>query len=414
MSSKINNNEIKYCMSIINSVITKEPITENYDNEIDFDLVLKYTFQNGLLGICFNVLFNSTKFTDIQFKNQLRKSIVFRMINQKKSNDTILTLLEAAEQSNISMVLFKGLEIARLYPDPNLRFSSDADIYVSLEERESAIHFLEEKGFSYKEKGSKEDVLNFLNQEGCKIELHSCLWEDYRGSLTKKLDKFDLLNPDKLLKVNYNGKSYYTMGYEDHLIFQMFHIIKHFILESVGIRYLIDVTLFINSHIDEIDFNDFWEKMRLLKYEEFCYYYFSLGIKYFSLNPKCIEDVSGKYAYDDSVEEIMINEFWVIDKEEKDEYFGTYNAIGMMSDYLMQDVEHSSITKRLLFPKANEISDVYPYLNKFPFLLPIAWIQRAIKKTILVVKDDDYRNNKNSMYQKSNIKVDIIKKFGLT
>lgn len=411
MNNVLNKNEIMYCMSIINSVLTKEPIDDSYSTQIDYDIVYRYIYQNGLLGICFNDLFEKNRTKDLELKNKLRKSIIMSMIRQKRMNNSVLELLELAEQRNIRMVLFKGLELARLYPDPNLRFSSDADIYVSLEERESAIKLLEEKGFTYKEAGSKDLVLNFCNQDGCKIELHSCLWEDYKGTLAKKLDRLDLLNKKKLKKVKYKDNSYYTLGYEEHLIFQMFHIIKHFIIESVNIRYLIDVTLFINSHIDEIDFNDFWVKMKNLGYEEFCYYYFSLGVKYFSLDPRCIEKVKDKYNFNSTIEDILLHEFWI--RDYNDEFVGSYNAIGVMSEYLMQDVEHSNITNRLLFPKADEISDVYTYLNKYPFLLPVAWVHRAIRKIVLVINDDNYRSNKNSMYKKSNKKVDIIKKIGL-
>ena len=64
----------------------------------------------------------------------------------------------------------------------------------------------------------------------------------------------------------------------------LYHIVKHFFLAGIGVRHLIDLSLYYNTYKSQIDLKLLWRHLRQLEYEFFCSYIFSICIKRFNMN----------------------------------------------------------------------------------------------------------------------------------
>ena len=168
-----------------------------------------------------------------------------RMITELKR------VLQAAEERGIQLIMFKGLALAELYPEPYMRTSSDVDLLVSEEQRYAAENVLVELGYEKIEELSKTHVPTYVVDDGnryLKIELHDRLWEDYEGKQADILKEMQLDNPKTFIQQKAVGINITTLGHTEHLIYQIFHIAKHFFFEGISLRYLVDIMLFIEAH----------------------------------------------------------------------------------------------------------------------------------------------------------------------
>lgn len=382
--------------------------TEQWEEAIE---LLKKNKLLGLTHCAMEALPDEQKPDDEQ--RAMWKQVTFSTgLMQMIRNDEIVKLLEEGYKRGIKWIVFKGLPIALLYPDPKMRLSCDADIFVDAEQCNEAKALLEEFGFEYNEKRSKEHVHNYYKGDRAAVELHTRLWEDYEGEPTRILDSFELTKEDTLLSVEIQGKQIKTLGYTEHLIYQMFHIIKHFSLEGVGLRYITDVTLYINYFIDKIDMERFWESMDKLYYGKFCDCFFKLAIEYFGLTK---EALCSKYAQNEIAEglfEDIINAGKIGEDDTT-----AWRVLHMISPYMMWEREKpkskGEVYKNILFPKKEILYEQYHYCERNKILIPIAWINRICRVTRTGIKRGDLAEDMSFKMDKVNHRLDLMGKTGL-
>lgn len=305
---------------------------------------------------------------------------LYTFINQKKCFNSLKSLVEEFTSKEISYALFKGFIIANLYTNPYYRISSDSDILVSESQREAATAIIIEHGYIIEAEDCKDTVVTtFINEEvGHKIELHTSLFEDYEG---KKIDLLNSMNLDdnaKRVSISIDGVDFVTLGHEEHLVYQLFHFIKHFIVEGVSIRYLIDITLFINKYYEAISWESFWDKMTILGYDKFARRFFSICQQHYGLKS---EVMSIKNEDKDlNAEEIILLDL-IYKGNSQGHQQKRYHLKGYLNGYLVgekEDINESSLYKKIkkFFPKQRDINDYYAYAKKHKFLVPVAWVHR--------------------------------------
>ena len=207
-----------------------------------------------------------------------------------------------------------------------------------------------------------------------KIELHFSLWEDYEGYQMELLDSMQLTREESLIKIKIGNADAWTLSPTNHLIFQMFHIIKHFVVQGIGTRYMLDITCFVNHHLNELDKDMFWSCMEQLHYTDFCIHYFRLCIKYLNLK----QDILPNHDCPDDLEkqDKLLSDMMAFSNREK----ADYKVITLMSPYLEGRETRSggSVMRklRLIFPKPDVLQDDFAYAKKHHILLPIAWVHK--------------------------------------
>lgn len=296
-------------------------------------------------------------------------------IREMSRNADLERVLQAAAEWNIKLICFKGNVIARLYPEWKTRISGDSDIYVYERDKSKAVKLLQDLGYRQYMEDSKEMVPVYVHPfRNHKIELHFSLWEDYEGYQMELLDSMQLTREESLIKIKIGNADAWTLSPTNHLIFQMFHIIKHFVVQGIGTRYMLDITCFVNHHLNELDKDMFWSCMEQLHYTDFCIHYFRLCIKYLDLNQDILPNQD--CLDDENKQDKLLTDMMAFSNREK----ADYKVITLMSPYLEGRETRSggSVMRklRLIFPKPDVLQDDFAYAKKHHILLPIAWVHK--------------------------------------
>ena len=296
-------------------------------------------------------------------------------IREMSRNADLERVLQAAAEWNIKLICFKGNVIARLYPEWKTRISGDSDIYVYERDKSKAVKLLQDLGYRQYMEDSKEMVPVYVHPfRNHKIELHFSLWEDYEGYQMELLASMQLTREESLIKIKIGNADAWTLSPTNHLIFQMFHIIKHFVVQGIGTRYMLDITCFVNHHLNELDKDMFWSCMEQLHYTDFCIHYFRLCIKYLDLNQDILPNQD--CLDDENKQDKLLTDMMAFSNREK----ADYKVITLMSPYLEGRETRSggSVMRklRLIFPKPDVLQDDFAYAKKHHILLPIAWVHK--------------------------------------
>lgn len=311
-------------------------------------------------------------------------------MKQLASTQELRHILKIAGEQKLTPVLFKGIVLAALYPEPSMRFSSDADIFIPVDQRPSMEQLLTSQGYTLVPEASKEHVPVYHINTGnrcLKIELHDCLWEDYTGTQADILESLQLTAPDTLLTLSPLGIPVLTLGHTEHLIYQIFHIAKHFAFEGLRLRFLTDLTLFINTYKNDIDFTRFWNTMELLGYSSFCDSLFRICSHYLGLSDVILPSSKKREPLNETFLEDII-----LAGKVGDHQVHNWASTDLLVSYFMRDNQASSGLKHKLeifFPMPSALKDKFSYAKKCPLLLPIAWIHRffsALRYSILCKK----------------------------
>lgn len=306
----------------------------------------------------------------------LKNSSTGRAVAQMEAVRQLKYVFEEAGKRGIKLINFKGLTLATLYPEPFMRFTSDYDLLVSNTQKEAAKSMFVEMGFVCDKEDSKDHVPVYKKGR-LVVELHDCLWEDYTGKQADLLDKYKLDAEDKLLKMNAFGIEYTTLGYTEHLVYQVFHAAKHLAFEDINLRFFTDMMLYVDKYHEKIDFDLFWDELRELKYDAFCAAFFRIGEEWLGMQQRILPK---EYA-DSPINERLLE---VTMERSKGSQKGIekFASVGFVSAYFMRDLtwegDNTSKTSKILFPSPNQLKEKYAYAKKHHILLPIAWCHRFI------------------------------------
>ncbi len=285
--------EFSYLLHLLNSTINGTP-TLPPSQELDWERLNTLSDMHMVSSIIFPNVAKLSTATVIP-KNVLDRLKSYTFVTgvaQLRKKSYLLNVLKAFEKSNIPMILLKGPMLSSLYPVPSSRISVDSDIYVKPEDRERVKQlFVEELSYTEEENPSGKYVIKYFFND-YHVESHCSLWKGDTGDRFKRLSELGVDSFDNTINVKFNNTSANTMSITNTYIYLMYHMVKHFIIKGVGVRYLTDITLFATHYHKEIDYNAFWNAMDILGYRTFCVDFFGLCSKYLSLDINLIEGLT--------------------------------------------------------------------------------------------------------------------------
>lgn len=392
-------------LAIINSSISDSKPNIDSVSSTEWESIFEQLRRGKLIGITYDTVSQLPEellpnkemlwlWKKVSFSIGMRQLIAINELNR---------IVNKAKEINLHLIFFKGIPLAHLYPRPNMRDSSDADIFVAPEDRERAENILVELGYQHDLGCSKNSVQTYTIENGSRtmcIELHTRLWEDYTSPQTIYLDSLHITSPENLITTTACGIEVSTLNYMNHLVYQIFHVVKHFVFEGLPLRYLADLTLYINTYKEFIDFDIFWEHMCKLKYD-----LFTVSLLQFCMQYLGMADVGIPGEYKDvKITETFSNDLmcsgqFINDNEEH--WLSLYYLLPYYSGERSVSAS-SKIGLQTYFPSAKNLNDNFSYAKKHPILLPIAWCHRfinAIKYTIYCKKHSQSASKAVSKYQ---------------
>ena len=359
---------------------------EKYDGEkIDFeDLVYIYKMSeiHHVVPMIYNAAYNEDFFKECDANFQaMFKSSAFRYIfSQIQRTNHFLEVYKKLIEKNIKILVFKGIIFRNMYNNPDDRISSDEDILIKKEDYEKVKEFFLSEGFEFIDKG--EECAYFSKSTGLCIEVSTSLFSHESkayGHLNKLFE--DVF--EKSIKINIDKIDILTLSHEQHLIYIVFHNMKHFLTGGFGIRQVADFSKYIETYGEYINWEKFWSDLKDLNYDTFALNLIEISLKYLGFN-------NDKITYPDNItsfDELKNSQKYYINSESLINDIldaGVFGASTMNRKHTalmtLDAVEDKKKSNRLkaVFPNVNYLKDNYTYLQKYPILLPVAWGQRIL------------------------------------
>ena len=328
-----------------------------------------------------------------------RKRIVGQMRQLAFSNNawraSILRLIQQMNDTGIPALLIKGYTVADCYAAPDCRMSGDVDVLIDPKDEKRACAFMKANGFAVDRrwKNGHHDVCQHP-QLGC-VELHVMLYgEIVEDVWFGRMDGREFVCESAIEVATQDG-SYRTLGYTDHMIFLMLHLIKHFIMTGMSLRMMLDVALFFSHHAERIDSARFWKTMESLKYGTIAQSILWAMVRYCGIDATSLPGLCEACPKQvGMILDDLENGGWLgkIDEKAREEGWYEYNRQLLMKNrskaqYLLFML-HWKIGAYLkaLFPSRKTLAIRYPCVQKSALLIPLVWLHRLIFRGSRAVK----------------------------
>lgn len=337
-----------------------------------------------------------------ELSSAFRREAILESRAQCTKTAVLLKLTNAFENASVRYVIVKGVVCRELYSVPDARNSADEDIFILRDELDAAEAALTSLGF-VKNGSDDADVVHWFERSSAlHIELHF--------KLTSKL--FDSLEPyfsdqiKRRISFPVGTSHVYTFAPTANLVFMVSHAQKHFIAGGFGIRTLCDTALFAVKHVEYIDKDELYEKLRSVNAVTFFHQLLAIARDYLSIDTSAW-DISDVTAGEDLLDDIL-----------KAGIYGqstrTRRHSSSLSVIAAEHGESASNLIRVIFPSADTISVRYPFVKKHPLLLPVGWIKRIADYSRELAHSKKGENSPKATVLLHKQRAELMKKYGIT
>lgn len=259
-------------------------------------------------------------------------------------------VLNALSEAGMSCIALKGWEMRKLYPKSAPRQMVDLDIlvfpydYSRIESSMKKLGFIPDRVSSWKHDGFKKNEVN--------VEMHKRLMDD-----SDIIQKWERNIWEKAVPVHGN---IFKMKIEDYYIFHFVHLHKDFMNGSLGLRRIVDTWLLQKQKFDTDEVKAELQLFGMWTFHE----------RMVSLS----RAVMGEEPIDKNSEILLAHAF-------KHGIYGSdvsYKASRIVS--MGKSVKSGKFNSALaaVFLPYKRMKAQFPILGKWPVLLPLCWIWRAL------------------------------------
>lgn len=309
-------------------------------------------------------------------------------IRQTLRDDAFGALWGEMEQAGIVALVMKGCVCRSLYPNPGLRPSSDEDILVKPEDFPRALQLLLDMGFRPRDGEIAEGAfeIGLISPQGLYIELHKSPFAPGSATAGQLEDYFAQVH-DRSMCVQTMAGRVRTMSGHDHMLYLLLHAYKHFIHSGFGIRQACDIALWAEAYDDCIDWPLLLQQCDLIRCGRFARTVFAAAREHlgFSVEKAGLRGLLPQDLPVGALLEDMLQAG----------VFGSSTGSRVHSATITRNAVEAdrqgkkSTALRSVFPKCGDLQGRYPYLRKYPVLLPVAWCSRLARYALEAGKKDN-------------------------
>ena len=178
--------------------------------------------------------------------------------NQRRFEDAVGRFARLMEENSIAYVVFKGLAVARHYPEPFVRTMGDVDFYVPKSCFDRAVEVIEQ---GLHVKMDKEDVDKHysFDWQGIRFEMHYQVEtfgsHRHQHRFDRMIDEAMAEHTDSFTVCDSDGNEteVSVLPPTEDLIVVFKHWFNHLLVEGVGLRQTLDLAVLLNAYRDKID-----------------------------------------------------------------------------------------------------------------------------------------------------------------
>lgn len=336
----------EYFLNCVSAVINGGEIPA-MPGEVDEKTVFSLAVRNSAQALLYFANEESRIFSD-ELTLKLKKSYQAAMLREMSQQAEIEKIRKEFAENGISFMLLKGSHLKALYPKPEMRFMVDMDVLVRKADVEKAREILISHGLRQSMNNGKDIVL--LKEPFLTVELHNTLFmEDYY------MYDYFLGVWDRAEKVS---DFEYKMSDADLYIYSLAHLAEHYTTAGACFRPTMDIYL-MNKKVNVLNTQEARE-------------YISAELEKLELN-----------SFEENIKKVGLHIFEDGQLDGNTELMEKYIVFGPPVKHAAQAAKaNKSKSSRIisaLFPGLRHMKNIYPILEKLPFLLPFMWIARILK-----------------------------------
>lgn len=319
------------------------------------------------------------------WRGRIRREAVRLVIGQTMRSAALADLCRAMEAAGFHPAVMKGAACRSTYPVPDARPSSDEDLLVPEEEFTSCAAWLEGRGCIRKKANEAPEQafeLGYNTPEGLYLELHKTPFDPDSGAFgacnaffAEACRKRAFLGGDNLP----------VMSPHDHMLYLILHAFKHLIHSGFGIRQVCDILLWAEQYGRQVDWHLLAEQCDLVRAKAFAGAVFRIGFDHFGFDTERA-DLPNELMGTREVSEALLADLLtggVYGSADSDRLHSSTVTLGAVE--AQRQGERPSLLATL-FPGRARMAADYPYVEKYPALLPVAWCQRLWRYGVRVGK----------------------------
>lgn len=306
---------------------------------------------------------------------------MYTLMQQMQFVDMLHTVLQAFDEAGLRVIVIKGVALKLLYPNPDMRTMSDADLLIAPKDFEAGKALLVEQEFVRSEQDTTAAVYVCDHPMGLRIELHQRLFDKKQHGFLAKLDEDVLFGMDKAVRAPVYGGEAWLYPPTEHALFMLLHMAKHMIVTGFGLRQVSDYALFIEHYDAQLDWPMFWRTCDALSLTRFAAALLALCHQRLGL-PDGAWRQTLPTALDTQAAEMLLTDLLDAGVFGKSSEERTRSAAVVYRTFDNADGKQDSTgmrLKRAIFVRPSELKAPYLYAQRHPWLLPIAWVHRLFR-----------------------------------
>ena len=337
--------------------------------------LMRLATQHKVLPLVFSAVCDCPAAKQWEQKQEFRRLTKQQTAIQIRKTADFLMLYRRMLEADTKPLVVKGILCRALYPNGDLRQSSDEDLYVSAEDFSKCSEILKECGMHTVSDESAEEIGWKSPDSLLYLELHRGFFAKNRNALSGMQTLFENAFSSSAPYSAEGVQTVFSLSEHDHLLYLLCHSYKHFIRSGFGIRQVCDIGLWAKKYSDKID----WERLyRQCK----------------SVHALDLSAALFQIAESDLSVGLKLPELWQSVRTDRMPLLKDILSAGVYGSAEQSRVHSASVTQnavsagranrgsgvlRSVFPTAAALQKDYPILQKNRLLLPVIWCKRLMR-----------------------------------
>ena len=356
---------------------------EAYEQETEisteqWEQILRLAQIHQLLPVVVNACYQLPGLAGTQLLAAVRGSVRQQVFTQTRKTGEFLSLYRKLREAGVKPLVVKGIVCRNLYPQPDQRLSSDEDVLIPPEQFACCHEIMSAFGMETKDASVPENSYEIpYTKAGSPlyIELHKSLFPPESDAYGELNGFFEGVF-ERAVEETIEGTAILTLAPTDHLFYLICHAFKHFLHGGFGIRQVCDIVLYARRYGGGIDWDRVRRNCESIRADQFAAALLAIGEKHLGVTVFLPENWQWDVDEMPMLEDLLASGIYGgADMERKHSSNITLNAVTRQK----QGKDTGGGVLKSLFPGRKDMEGRYPYLKKYPVLLPVAWASRICR-----------------------------------
>lgn len=343
------------------------------------------------------------------YAKRMRQEIV----SQAERTAEMCLLLEHLQGKGLHPLVIKGMVCRSLYPVPEHRPSTDEDLLINPAEFMQMHAALLEYGLEpvKPEADLREnyEVTYQLPDRRLFVEVHKSLFIQEIPYLNRLNNCFREVYA-KAVTQRICGVSVRTPEPNDHLLYLLLHALKHFLLSGVGIRQVCDIAVYSDRNRDSISWGGLRRKLSELGVLDYARAVYRIADKFLLPGHGLPSYLAGwdieSVDFEPMLEDIMEGGLYGMSTMSR-----AHSATMTMNAAAEQHGDRVKALLHAVFQPRKDMKEKYRYLEKAPYLLPVAWAQRLARYWRELLRGDRRTNSALDSIRVGSERIRLLQKY---